>query len=488
MSFVTKEFLLFFVVCAAGYFCLPHRFRWLLLLVASYVFYAAGEAQHLLLLITVSLTAYAAALFVEWSRDERRRRIVLWIAVVAMLAPLFTYKYLAFFLGTVSDVAAPPEGGWATLDLGFLLPLGISFFTFQAIAYVIDVYKGDYRAERHLGVLSLYISFFPQLIAGPIERARRLLPQFRRVARLDPEAVVSGGRLILWGAFKKLVIADNLAPYVDAVYADPTSHTGLPLLLATVFFAFQIYCDFSAYIDIARGAARILGIELMRNFDRPYGAVSIADFWHRWHIALSTWFRDYVYIPLGGNRKGLALQTRNILVVFLLSGLWHGANWTFVLWGGLHGLYMLLSLLTTGWRRRFVERSGLLLRPGLHHGLQVATTFGLVCFAWIFFRAASLGDAIYVATHLFHDLPQQLVSATALAEFISAGQGTPLGFWTLVAMLAALLAGHVLPEDTGQMILERAARWQRWGAYYALTVGVMFFGPIDTNAFIYFRF
>jgi len=309
--------------------------------------------------------------------------------------------------------------------------------------------------------------------------------------RFDPEAVVWGGRLMLWGAFKKLVVADNLAVYVDTVYAAPTSYAGLPLVVATLFFAFQIYCDFSGYIDIARGAARILGIELMRNFDRPYGAVSVADFWHRWHIALSTWFRDYVYIPLGGNRRGIELQSRNIAVVFLLSGLWHGANWTFVAWGGLHGLYLLLSLWTAGWRQRLVAASGLARHPALHRALRLAVTFALVCFGWIFFRAASLADAFYIVTHLFQDLPQQLADGAALAELIAASGGTATGFWALVIMISVLFAGHAMPDGMGRALLEwwvRWQTWQRWGAYYALTIGIAFWSATDTNAFIYFRF
>jgi D-alanyl-lipoteichoic acid acyltransferase DltB (MBOAT superfamily) len=488
MVFTTREFLVFFLVGVAGYFVLPHRFRWVFLLGASYVFYAAGEAPYLLLLIAVSILAYGAGLLLESRRDPGQRRVLLFLAVPALLTPLFIYKYLDFVLQSVSDALALTGARWTAPGAELWLPLGISFFTFQALGYVIDVYKGQVRAERHPGRFGLYVAFFPQLIAGPIERARRLLPQFSKVVRFEPEAAVEGGRLMLWGAFKKLVIADSLAVYVDAVYGAPTAYAGLPLVVATLFFAFQIYCDFSGYVDIARGAARVLGIDLMRNFQCPYGAVSVGDFWHRWHISLSTWFRDYLYIPLGGNRRGLALQSRNIAIVFLLSGLWHGANWTFVVWGVLHGLYLLLSLWTADWRRRVADASGLARAPGLHRVLRVAVTFALVSFAWIFFRAASLDDAYYIVTHLFDGLPEQLTDGTTFAKLIAASGGTVAGFWTLVVMTAALLVGHAMPEGTVQRLLDWSARWQRWVAYYALAMGIAFWSVVDVNAFIYFRF
>lgn len=486
MVFTSKEYLVFFLLCATGYFLLRWRFRWILLLVASYVFYAAGEAQHLVLLIAVSLATYFAGLLLDRMRDGPARATLFTVAVVALLAPLFIYKYLGFVLQSAQGFVA--DGGVPT-SLGFslLLPLGISFFTFQALGYLIDIYRHDHGAERHPGILALYIAFFPQLIAGPIERAGRLLPQFRRHARLEPGALVSGGRLILWGAFKKLVIADNLSPYVDTVYAAPTTHTGLPLLIATVFFAFQIYCDFSAYVDIGRGCARILGIDLMRNFDRPYGARSIAEFWRRWHISLTSWFRDYVYVSLGGNRRGLAVKSRNVAIVFLLSGLWHGANWTFVVWGGLHGLALIALLWTADLRARVVSASGLDRLPLLHDTLRIGATFGFVCFAWIFFRAASLDDAFYVATHLFTGIAQQMADGRAVADLIAESGGSPDGFVALMLVVVALLAAQILPDDAIRRWLDVRPRWQRWGVDYALALGLLFLAG-NSDAFIYFRF
>lgn len=486
MVFTSKEFLVFFLACVAAYFLLRPRFRWILLLAASCLFYAAGEAQHLGLLILVSLLAYGAGLLLEAMREGPWRATLLAGAIAALLTPLFVFKYLGFVLQSVGSVAANPEQP-ASLGFDLLLPLGISFFTFQAVAYLVDVYRGDQRAERHPGYLSLYITFFPQLIAGPIERAGNLLPQFRRAARLDAGALVSGGRLMLWGAFKKLVIADNLAPYVDRVYGDPTAWVGLPLLIATLFFAFQIYCDFSGYIDIARGAARILGIDLMRNFDRPYGARSLVDFWRRWHISLSTWFRDYLYIPLGGNRRGRALTARNIAIVFLVSGLWHGANWTFVVWGGLHGLALLLLLASAPLRARLAATVGLDRHPLLYDALRVAVTFAFVCFAWIFFRAASLDDALHVIGHLFTAVPEQLADGSVVSRLIGASGGTPIGFTALLLAIAAIFAAHALPPPRPRNWLDLLPRWQRWGGYYALIFGLLFWSG-SSDAFIYFRF
>lgn len=351
-----------------------------------------------------------------------------------------------------------------------------------------DVHEGRFPAERHPGLFMLYRSFFPQLIAGPIERPQNLLPQLRRSPGFDAERVVDGGRLMLWGAFKKVVIGDNLAPFVDAVYAQPTAYAGLPLLVATFFFAIQIYCDFSGYVDMARGAALVLGIDLSHNFRAPYGAQSVAEFWRRWHITLSTWFRDYVYVPLGGNPRGPFRYARNIAIAFLLSGLWHGANWTFVIWGALHGSYLLASWSTASLRAELVALTGLARCPALHRAIRVATAFTLVCFAWIFFRAASLPDALYIVANLFVGVGDQIVAPGALDPMIAAAGATAAGFWTLLAMAAALVAAHQIPPERVVAWIEQTRRWQRWAAYYVATGALLFFAPVDLTPLIYFRF
>jgi alginate O-acetyltransferase complex protein AlgI len=468
MLFTTKEFLLSLTVTVGLYFLLAPRFRPFLLLLASYGFYAAGEGGYLLLLLAVSVIAWLGGRGLDAVESPRGRKVVLGVTLLALFAPLMVFKYADFLMGG-TGLAGPL--GWS--PLGLALPLGISFFTFQGAGYVIDVYRRDYPAERGLLALLLYKAYFPQLIAGPIERAGRLLPQLVTVQSFDFRRIADGAGLLVWGLFKKLVIADNLAIYVSGVYADPQAHAGLPLVLATFFFAFQIYCDFSGYIDMARGMSRLFGIELMRNFDNPYAARSITDFWRRWHISLSTWFRDYVYIPLGGSRVALPLQARNLLVVFLISGLWHGAAWTFVVWGALHGALMAVTLL---WRRwwPFAAPTG----PAAIL-LGQAATFIFVCIAWVFFRAASLDDAFHILTHA-------LPLTGGMAEFARAAGASEAGAWILLAAILVLWAGQLLPKP--MMLAAGGALSLRWAGAYAGILAVLFLAPSEADPFIYFRF
>ena len=367
MSFISAEFILFAVLIFSAYFLIAQRWRWLFLLLASYYFYAFWQPSYLLLIVFSTLVDYLVGLALGSTSATKvyRRRLLLACSLVANLGLLFIFKYANLLGQAVTDLSTalgiPIEFG--ALDL--LLPVGISFYTFQSMAYTFDVYRGRLPAQRHFGIFATYVAFFPQLVAGPIERATNMLPQFQLKFGFDYDRVVSGLRLILWGVFKKVVIADRLAIYVNAVYGDVESYAGLRLIVATVFFAFQIYCDFSAYSDIAIGTARILGFRLMENFRRPYLAISLRDFWRRWHISLSTWFRDYVYIGLGGNRQGASRQVINLLIVFALSGLWHGANWTFLLWGIFHGA--IVALETVFKSRKMTLLSGQYHRPGFQH-------------------------------------------------------------------------------------------------------------------------
>lgn len=382
--FNSMPFCLFFPVVVGLYYLAPSRWRWLLLLVASYGFYMAWEPGYVVLLWISTTVDFLAARQIARARSETKKRRWLAASIASNLAILFFFKYYNFFrdsLGAVSD-----RLGWS-IDLPyseFLLPLGISFYTFQTMSYTIDVYQGRLEPEKHLGRFALYVCFFPQLVAGPIERARSLLPQFRLAHQFSYEGVTDGLRLMGWGFFKKMVIADRLSMLVSHVYGDAANQNGIALLLATVCFAYQIYCDFSGYSDIAIGASRVLGIRLSNNFDRPYAARSISEFWRRWHISLSTWFRDYVYIPLGGNHTTATRWALNILIVFAVSGLWHGASWKFLVWGLLHGSYLL--------GERFLARR---LPPSvaIPGALKLALTFALTNLAWVFFRANDIGHA-----------------------------------------------------------------------------------------------
>lgn len=338
MLFNSWQFAVFLPVVFALYWLIPHRGRWVLLLAASYYFYMSWNAKYVVLILFTTAISYFAALLLEKCSKPVWRKAVLATVLLSCLGVLGIFKYFNFFSLSLTALLESLSIHLHPATLNLLLPVGISFYTFQTLSYVIDVYRGKVRAERHFGIYATFISFFPQLVAGPIERTSNLLPQIKEEHHFNYCQAVQGLRVMIWGFFKKMVIADNLAVYVDQVYDQVKNYHGLVLAVASVFFAIQIYCDFSGYSDIARGTAKLMGIELMENFKSPYFSISVRDFWSRWHISLSTWFRDYVYIPLGGSRVKKPRHWVNLLVTFLVSGLWHGANWTFVVWGGIHGV------------------------------------------------------------------------------------------------------------------------------------------------------
>jgi D-alanyl-lipoteichoic acid acyltransferase DltB (MBOAT superfamily) len=363
--------------------------------------------------------------------------------------------------------------------------VGISFYTFQILGYTIDVYRNDIKPERHLGIFALFVAFFPQLVAGPIERAANMLPQFYQNFDVEAARLTSGLRLVLWGLFKKVVIADRLGLYVNAVYDHPTEYSGWPVLLATFFFAFQIYCDFSGYSDIAIGLARMMGFNLMENFKQPYFATSPAEFWRRWHISLSTWFRDYLYIPLGGKRVTVSRWYFNLFIVFLISGLWHGANWTFVIWGALHGLYVVLELATKPIRAKVAQRFQLARFPTLQIVGSGLFTFLLICLTWLFFRANSVADAFLLLT--------QLTSLTNFAQitapWLAIGSNPAQQMSLAVGLISLLLAVQALQVQGWSLpALEQRPLWLRWAAYLFLTLSILNLGITERVPFIYFQF
>ena len=406
-----------------------------LLLLGSYYFYASWKPAYLLLIITITLITFSCARILEKIDRADIRRIVFGSGVALTLSPLFVFKYFDFLNVETADLFAQVGVDYNVPNLNLVLPVAISFFTFQALGYLIDVWRGDTKAERHIGIYALYVSFFPQLVAGPIERSKNLLPQLHNLTTdtnrqhaFNEDRVSSGLKLVLWGFFKKLIAADNLAAFVDIIFADPSEIGGVIIMLAAIAFAFQIYFDFSAYTDIARGVSRILGIELMENFRQPYFATSIPDFWRRWHISLTSWFRDYVYFPLGGNKAGNRRRLINVCIVFLLSGLWHGAAWTFIAWGLVHFILYAVSDFFEGMR----AQSGPIQPPSLLGTLyKQAFTFSLVCLAWILFRAQTIGDAghafgaiIELIGRLFIWLPLDFIGLVPMNEPI----GISLGF------------------------------------------------------------
>ncbi len=340
MLFNSFSYALFLPIDFILYWIMPQKFRWIILLLSSYYFYISWGPQYLAVILLTTLVSYAAALLMEGRHNGTLySRTLLTVSVLICIAILFFFKYFNFFTENIALLFQKISIPIQPFTLKLALPIGISFYIFQTISYLIDVYRGDIRAEKHLGIYAVYISFFPKVMQGPIERGKKLLPQLHSRHAFQYRQASYGLKQMAWGYFKKLVLADSLSVYVNQVYNDLPSYKGFSLILATFFFAIQLYCDFSGYTDIALGSAKILGINLTQNFKAPYFASSIKDFWGRWHISLSSWLRDYIYIPLGGNRVGKVRHSLNILITFLVSGLWHGASWNYVLWGGLHGVF-----------------------------------------------------------------------------------------------------------------------------------------------------
>lgn len=386
------------------YFIIPKKFQYIWLLITSYYFYMCWNAKYALLLLFSTIVTYISGILLQWIKNQkwnankstRYKKCCVAFSFILNLGVLGFFKYINFFLKNINSIL-----GFLNVELNMpsfdiILPVGISFYTFQALSYTMDVYRDEIYAEKNFFRYALFVSFFPQLVAGPIERSRNLLKQLSVPAKFNYDLARDGLLLMIWGFFLKIVLADRIAIFVDTAYGDYAQYGGVFLLLATILFAIQIYCDFYGYSVIAMGAAEILGIDLMENFNAPYLSKSVSEFWRRWHISLNTWFRDYLYIPLGGNRKGNVRRYLNLMTVFLVSGLWHGANWTFIIWGGLNGVYQILESVTKRIRDRWIEILCLKKKSFSHKLLQVSTTFILIDFSWIFFRASSVSDAIAI--------------------------------------------------------------------------------------------
>jgi alginate O-acetyltransferase complex protein AlgI len=394
MLFNSFQFLLFFPIVVVIYFLLPQKYRWVHLLTASCIFYAAFIPEYLLILLLTIIVDYFAGIYIE-NAEGKQRKLFLVVSIVANVGILAVFKYYNFFIENINglfdliNIKTEPIPYWK-----IILPIGLSFHTFQAMSYTIEVYRGKQKAERHFGIYSLYVMFFPQLVAGPIERPQNLLFQFKTKHEFNTQNLLDGLRLMSWGLFKKVVIADRLSVYVGAVYEHPSEYHFLNLMIATVFFSIQIYCDFSGYSDMAIGIAKVMGFDLMINFKRPYFATNIQEFWKRWHISLSTWFRDYLYIGLGGNRKSIFRTYVNVCIIFLVSGFWHGANWTFVIWGAVHAFFIVLYML----QQKYITKNES--SSFLRNALGLIITYIIVCLAWVFFRAANVSDAFLIIKNM----------------------------------------------------------------------------------------
>jgi len=462
MLFNSLPFAIFFVVVTILYFWLSDRNRLILLLLSSCYFYMFFIPSYLLILLVLILVDYGAGLMIGRSVGRVRTMYFL-VSLVFNLGMLFFFKYFNFASVNLAALASLFHLSYVPPLLSLALPIGLSFHTFQSMSYTIEVYRGNYPPERNLGIFAIYVMFYPQLVAGPIERPHQLLPQFREHHEFRYARVVSGLRRMLIGLFKKMVIADNLALIVNPIFQSPEMNSGPALMLAAYCFSFQIFCDFSGYSDIAIGAAEVMGFRLMENFRQPYLAESIPDFWSRWHISLTTWFRDYVYQPFTKGTRRVSTKLLGILFVFLISGLWHGANWTFLVWGALHGVYFIVFR-NLSW----------LSRP-----LRVLVVFHLVTFAWIFFRAENLTDAFYFVTHLA-DFSAGKLSIAHIGTY-------PLA--TCGLLVCGLMAAQLwLQRAPGQAALAFHSRPMRWALDYALIGSILLLGQFHLNSFIYFQF
>ncbi len=476
MVFNSFEFFLFFPIVTLLYFLLEQKYRLWLLLMASCIFYAWFKVEYLLILVFTIVVDYFAGIWIEKS-EGNKRKWALAISIIANVGVLAVFKYANFAIGSFNSILF--RLGKESYDLwDIVLPIGLSFHTFQAMSYTIEVYRGTLPAERNLFRYGLYVMFYPQLVAGPIERPQNVIHQFFEKHQFDTQRAVSGLRLMLWGLFKKVVIADRLAVFVDQIYDNPYPYSGLPLIMATIFFSFQIFCDFSGYTDMAIGAARVMGFRLMKNFDRPYFSKTIAEFWRRWHISLSSWFKDYLYIPLGGNRVSVPRKYFNLFFIFMVSGLWHGASWNFVIWGILHGIYQVFGQLTSGIQQKI---TAFMPSKWLKKILHASMVFALVAFAWIFFRAKTFAIALYISKSIFkpasHSLTQ-VVEMMGMKDFI-------------VGILAILLMETVHWAQRGKSLsswFDKLPKWQRLTAYYGLFLAVLLFATYSNTQFIYFQF
>lgn len=490
MLFNSFSFLLFFPVVTLIYFLVPHKIRYLWLLGASYFFYMSWNPKYALLIATSTMITYLSGLLIDASNGRFKRKLWVGLSFVSNLAILFFFKYFDFAVSNLGRVMTSMGIEFIQPTFDVILPVGISFYTFQALSYTMDVYRGEIFVEKNIAKYALFVSFFPQLVAGPIERSKNLLVQIEARHYFDYDRVKSGLLIMLWGLFLKLVIADRVAILVNQVYGDYAQYAGLQLVIATLLFGIQIYCDFGSYSYIAIGSAQVMGFTLMENFKQPYFARSITEFWQRWHISLSTWFRDYLYIPLGGNRKGKFRKYINIMIVFIVSGLWHGASWNFVIWGALHGIFQVIGLLTRPFKARVADRLGVD-RTNFSYQLgQGIITFVLVNFAWIFFRAPNFTASREIIDRILMQWNPWIFSDGTLYEL-----GLSRANLTVAMIGILIMIGTSIAKRKGFEIRASLARQGllfRWGVYFALIFTIIVFGiygpGYSESQFLYFQF
>lgn len=469
---------MFLPVVVLLFYLIKPKYRGYLLLAASYFFYMCWKPEYIILILLSTLTDYYCGRAIYKTTLLSKKKLLLFASLAVNLGLLFFFKYYNFVFDSFVSVFHTAGIIIESKTLDLLLPVGISFYTFQTLAYTIDIYRNKIKPEANISKFALYVAFFPQLVAGPIERAQNLLPQFAFKTKINPQNFVKGLRLILWGFFKKIVIADNLSIIVDQVYNNPLDQNGLTYFIATLFFAFQIYCDFSGYSDIAIGSARLIGVRLMLNFNVPYISASLKEFWSRWHISLSTWFRDYLYIPLGGNRKSKVRTLINLYLVFLISGLWHGANWTFVIWGAIHGIILVYEYLRRKQKKLPISKP-----------IKQLFVFSVVLISWVYFRANNVSQANTIIFKHFIEIP-------LLVKSYFSGTSVLNGFGTIsvsiiaknILLLFLFFTIDVLKSTKGYIRLFVQNSWFRFASYFVLLYSIIFLGYFGETAFIYFQF
>lgn len=479
MNFNSLQYLCFLPVTVILYYILPKRVKNPVLLAASFYFYACWQPLYALLMLFSIAATYVCGLLID--RFNSRKKLWLALCFAINLAILFFFKYFNFATDTVTDVLRLLGVNASPLTLDVLLPVGISFYTFQALGYTVDVYRGSVPVEKNFIDYALFVSFFPQLVAGPIERTGNIVPQLKAAHKFSFINIRDGMTLILWGLMKKMLIADNAAVVVNTVYNNVGAHSGKQFIFATVMFALQIYCDFSAYSDIAKGSAKLIGIDLMKNFDCPYGAQSIKDFWRRWHISLSTWFKDYLYFPLGGSRCSKLRNCINLVIVFAVSGLWHGAAMTFVLWGLLHGIYQVTGIVLTPLKKKFytvIPQKNIIMAV-----IRTLFTFALVCIGWVLFRANSVGDALVVFKEIF--------TLSGVFDIFSLGlsRGT---LWAVGIAAAVLVLFDFTDRHDAVTRFVNRHTLLRYAVWLVILLSIFVFGyygsGFDPQDFVYFQF
>lgn len=494
MQFNSVQFLVFFPIVVGIYFLIPKKIKYLWLLVTSYFFYMSWNAKYAILIAFSTIVTYFAGRLLGKTDEKKKKNLIVAVSFTVNLGILGFFKYFDFLIANLNGILSAVGLKLVSNPFDVLLPVGISFYTFQALGYTIDVYRKEIEPEKNFFRYALFVSFFPQLVAGPIERSKNLLGQIDRMAKermWDYSKIVSGFGLMLWGMFQKVVVADRCAVFVDAVHANLFAAGTVETVISAFLFSIQIYCDFAGYSAVAIGAARVMGFSLMENFNTPYFATSIQDFWRRWHISLSTWFRDYLYIPLGGSRCSKLKKYRNIMITFLASGLWHGASWTFVIWGGLHGAFQIIGELLRPIKEKVntffkVKTDAFSYKLG-----QIMITYGLTTFAWIFFRARSWENLVLYFNRMFTKVNLWIVFGGGL-DYLNINRDDVK---IVVVFLGILLLGEIVryvkKVDVGEYLWQQNL-WFRIGVFIVLIVIILVYGEygihFDSGKFIYFDF